>query len=319
MNTIRLGFLIVPLLFSAAMADTGKWKSAERDGRLEVRDGDAVVFAWQSTPLAQPKGGAKFASSAFLHPLRTPSGFEWTTIQPDDHKHHFGLWWPWKYIEVNGKKYNCWEIQAGQGRHVARGAKSIPADAGALAWEFSNVTEILEPGAQPQAVIQENAQVVLAASGTDAQTIDISIQQKVTGQPVTITAYRYSGFSWRGPVSWNKDNSRLTTSEGLGREEANGKPARWCVVSGPTPSGRTSVLLMSAAAVVAHSPELLRVWDSKAQNGMPFVNFNPVMQKPLPLDDAHPAVSNRKYRVIAADREIDATAAEAEWRKWMHK
>jgi hypothetical protein len=49
------------------------------------------------------------------------------------------------------------------------------------------------------------------------------------------------------------------------------------------------------------------------------VNFNPVMGTALPLDDAHPAVSNRKYRVIAADRTLDAAAAEAEWRKWMGK
>ena len=77
--------------------------------------------------------------------------------------------------------------------------------------------------------------------------------------------------------------------------------------------------MMSAAVELAGAPERLRVWDSKAQNGEPFVNFNPVMETPLPLDDAHPAVSNRKYRVIAADRVIDAAAAEAEWRTWMRK
>ena len=75
--------------------------------------------------------------------------------------------------------------------------------------------------------------------------------------------------------------------------------------------------MMSAAAKVAGTPERLRVWDSKMLNGNPFVNFNPVMKKPLPLDDAHPAVSRRKYRVIAADHRIDAAEAEAEWKKWM--
>ena len=74
-----------------------------------------------------------------------------------------------------------------------------------------------------------------------------------------------------------------------------------------------------AAAEIAGAEEKVRVWDSKAHDGAPFVNFNPVMDKPLPLDDAHPAVSNRKYRVIAADRLIDAAAAEAEWRKWLGK
>ncbi len=75
--------------------------------------------------------------------------------------------------------------------------------------------------------------------------------------------------------------------------------------------------MMSAAQEIAGTPERLRVWDSNAENGAPFVNFNPVSETALPLDDAHPAVSNRRYRMIAADREIDAAAAEAEWRKWM--
>jgi hypothetical protein len=43
------------------------------------------------------------------------------------------------------------------------------------------------------------------------------------------------------------------------------------------------------------------------------------MQKALPLDEKHPAVSKRNYRVIAAERTLDATGAEAEWRKWLGK
>ena len=54
-------------------------------------------------------------------------------------------------------------------------------------------------------------------------------------------------------------------------------------------------------------------------NGTPFVNFNPVMGKDLPLDAEHPAISNRKYRIIATDRTLDAAAAEAEWKKWLGK
>lgn len=157
------------------------------------------------------------------------------------------------------------------------------------------------------------------AVGGDAQVLDISLDQKAVAGAVTIANYRYSGFAWRGPASWNKHNSKLTTSAGKGRDEANGTPARWVVVSGPTPSGSASVLMMSAAADLAGTPENLRVWDSKMETDAPFVNFNPVMEQALPLDDAHPAVSHRKYRVIAADRVMDAAAAEVEWRKWLGK
>jgi hypothetical protein len=304
----RLGWVVAAVLSGAAAADEA--------GKIEVKSGDAVTFAWQAEPLAHPAGGEKFAGSAFLHSLRTPSGFEWTTVQPPDHLHHFGLWWPWKFIEVDAAKFNCWEIQEGQGAHVARSVK--PLSDGGQAWEFLNETVMKKPGAAPLTVIRETAQVAVAVVG-DAQVLDISLDQKAAAGAVTIVNYRYSGFTWRGPAAWNKDNSTLTTSAGKGRDEANGTPARWLVVSGPTPTGSASVLLMSAAADLAGMPENLRVWDSKSQNGAPFVNFNPVMEKPLPLDDAHPAVSHRKYRVIAADRRIDAATAEVEWRKWRGK
>ncbi len=305
-----------PSLAAADQAE--KWTTAEQNGRIEAKYGETLMLAWQKQPLANPSGGEKFAGSAFMHPLRTPSGFEWTTIQPKDHLHHFGLWWPWKFIEVEGKKFNCWEIQENQGAHVARSVKTLTNEPNSLEWEFTNELIIKKPDTTPLTAIHETARVALSING-DAQVMDISLNQKAADKPVTIAAYRYSGFSWRGPGAWNKDNSHMVTSEGQGRDDANGKPARWVFVTGPTPTGKATVLIMSDATKLAGTAERLRVWDSKAENGTPFINFNPVMEKQLALDDANPAVSHRKYRVIAADHQIDAAAAEAEWQKWQGK
>ncbi len=321
MRTSNLGWMAGTALamVSGAGAQPGQWTSEQRNGRLEARRGEALMLAWQITPLVRPVGGEKFQASAFLHPLCTPAGFQWTASQPADHLHHFGLWWPWKFIEVDGARYNCWEIQQGQGAHIARSVHSVAGGPDSLAWEFHNEVVIQKAGAPPLTVICETAQVTLAVDGTDAEVLDIGLRQHAAGSPVTICNYRYSGFSWRGPAAWNKDTSRLLTSEGLGRDSANGTPARWVVVSGPTPNGSASVLLMSAALDLAGVPEKLRVWDTTNQNGQAFVNFNPVADQPLPLDGVHPAVSNRQYRVVAADRLIDAAAAEAAWRQWRGK
>lgn len=316
-NPRLCGWLAASLLVGTLAADEAAtaWKFQTKDGRLEAVHGDAVIFGWQEKPLANPKGGGKFAGSAFVHPLRTPSGFEVTTIQPADHLHHFGLWWPWKYIEVGEQKYNCWEIQEGQGAHTATSVKTISESPNPV-WELDSVTVIKKPGAESVTAILETARVGLAIRD-DATVLDISIRQKAADAAVKIVEYRYSGFSWRGPESWNKTNSTMTTSDAKDRDHANGTLARWVVVSGPTPTGSASVLMMSAAAETAGTQEKLRVWDSSNANGAPFANFNPVMEKPLPLDAAHPAVSDRKYRVIVADHTIDAAAAEAEWKKWM--
>ena len=293
------------------------WKSAESGGKVEIHRGESLALAWQLAPMAEPKGGPKFASSAFLHPLRTPSGFECTATQPADHMHHLGVWWPWKFIEVDGKRYNCWEIQMGEGANVARTAKRIEIPGASSAWEFTNETEIRSEGKPIRSVIEEVARVAVSADGEAAHVVDVSLRQKAKDQAVKIVEYRYSGFSWRGPSEWNKDTSKMTTSEGLDRDQANGKEARWVVVSGSSPGGRASVLIMSAATEIAGKAERLRVWDSKNHNGAVFVNFNPVMQKPLTLDDSNPAVSHRAYRIIAADRLIDSDEAETSWRSWM--
>jgi hypothetical protein len=307
------GWIGLTGLMALTTANCAEWTTVEAGGRVEAKSGDTLVAAWQAKPLDQPKGGAKFAGSAFFHPLRTPGGFEFTAVQPSDHLHHLGLWWPWKFIEVGGAKYNTWELQEGQGAHQAVSCKRLDAKAGEWKWEFQNRTVIKPQGGGERAAILETATVTLAMHGKDAVVMDLLLDQRAAGEPVTVVNYRYSGFSWRGPLSWNKGNSRMTTSEGLDRNKANGKPARWVVVSGATPQGSASVLLMTAAA----TPEKLRVWDDTMTGGNPFVNFNPVTDKALPLDAEHPAVSKRRYRVIAADRTIDATAAEAEWKAWM--
>jgi hypothetical protein len=309
--TPAIGLMIASVLVSGVGA-------LGNEERLEFHHGGNLLAAWQVAPLANPAGGKKFAASAFIHPLATPGGFPCTNIQPSDHLHHLGLWWPWKFIEVDGRKFNCWEIQEGQGAHVARSAKTLPGKPGEARWELLNETIFKTKDAAPVVAVRETVLATLASTA-DSTVLDLSIRQKAAGSPVTISAYRYSGFSWRGPASWNKDNSTMTTSGGRHRDNANGTPARWVVVTGPSLTGTASLLILSAAGKQDGTPEKIRVWDSSAHNGAPFVNFNPVMDQPLPLDDAHPSVSDRSYRVIAADRAIDAAAAEALWREWAGK
>lgn len=316
MNHRAISRLSAPSLLASAALAAEPPASIDGDGFLAATRGKETLLSWRKAPLTSPSGGAKFAGSAFFHPLRTPSGFELTTIQPSDHLHHFGVWWPWKFIEVNGSKHNTWEIQEKQGGHAAKSASVLPSESGAVVWRLENETYVNAADGKPSVAIQETTTASFGEDGADAFHLDLDIRQKAAGAPVKIVEYRYSGFSWRGPASWNKDNSTMTTSSGKGRDDANGTPARWVVVCGPSPKGKASLLMMSAASSLSGGEEKVRVWDSKAHNGAPFVNFNPVMDKPLPLDDVHPAVSHRKYRLIAADREIDAAAAEAAWKKW---
>jgi hypothetical protein len=303
--------LALPFL-CACCAAADPLKPCEHDGLIGAEE----AISWRVAPLSSPQGGGKFAGSAFFQSLRTPSGFELNCVQPKDHLHHFGLWWPWKFVETGGARHNTWELQEGEGYHIAKSAKLISSDANTLRWEMKNQTMVTTPDGVSRAAIDETAAITLSRVA-DSHVLDIEIAQTPASAPVTISAYRYSGFSWRGTSAWNKNNSILLTSAGKGRDNANGTPARWLLVSGTSPNGRATMLILSAAAELVGTEEKVRVWDSRMEHGAPFVNFNPVMAKPLALDSDNKAASHRRYRIIAADHAIDAAEAETAWKKWL--
>jgi len=300
-----------------ALPAWAEFEAVDRDGRIEIRDGEKLVFGWQVAPLDNPKGGEVFAASAFIHPLCTPSGFELTSIQPDDHLHHLGLWWPWKMLTVDGKKHITWEMQEKQGQHVAVAAKVVEKSADEVLIEATNRSLIGEAGVDRRPVLDEQVRLRFFRIGKDAYGLDIHItQQPVRGIDVTVTRYHYSGLSWRGASEWTKENSVMLTSAGLDRDHANGNPANWVTVEGTTPRGRATMLMMSAAAKDDGRAERLRVWDSKMHGGAPFVNFNPVMGDSIALKPEHKEVSDRHYRLVIADRSIAADEVDRLWGEW---
>ena len=280
--------------------------------QIAIQIGNQDLISYQAKPLSSPKGGDKFKGSNFFHPLKTPSGFVVTQSQPDDHLHHFGLWWPWKFIEANGRNINCWELQNGDG--LIQAAGSTPIENG-----FVARSEYIDRKASGGPVTLLHETTTVEASNIVDQPahgyfLDLEITHRTAeDQPITISTYRYSGFSLRAAASWNKHNSTILTSEGMDRDAANFTHARWVRVQGATESGSTAgVLLMSHADNHAH-PEKLRTWDQQ-QQGAVFINFNPVMDRPWVLEPG--SDNSRNYRLFVYDGEVSATEAEALWESY---
>lgn len=289
----------------------------EGESRIEIVDAGKTVFGWQIKPPEEPLGGIdKFPISAYVHPLAPPSGFDLTDVQPSDHLHHLGVWWPWKQVTVDGEKHIIWELQKGEGRHVAQSAEVTSKTDDAVLITAHNEVQIRSgDGFEP--VIAETALLRLSRMGDDAYVLDIDLRHEPVGDlPVEISAYRYSGFSWRGPLSWIAGNSTMVTSGGQNRDSANGEEARWVFVSGPSESGKATFLMLGGAEKDENPAERLRVWNSKMHKGHPFINFNPVMKKSFLLTDENSEVASRRYRVVVADREISADEAEDFWKEW---
>jgi hypothetical protein len=295
----------------AVEADRGL-SYTKNGGALQVSCGGQEILAYQFQPLENPAGGDKFKGSNFIHPLKTPSGFCITDLQPADHLHHFGLWWPWKIIKVDGREIVTWELQKGQG--LIQGRSAVPTDSGFVA--EADYIDRTAPGG-PLVVLHETTRVDvgdLKIPSVDGYCLDIEIAHRCASEhPVEISKYRYSGFSIRASNHWNKDNSTILTSEGKGRYEANYSRARWIQAQGAvSKGGKAGVIMMGHPANHAH-PELLRTWD-KQHEGAVFVNFNPVQEAPWKFEPGR--AYTRRYRVYIYDGEINKEQVDRLWEEY---
>jgi hypothetical protein len=301
--------VLVVSLVSMVGATFSELSSNESEGMLSIHRDGQEVLAYQVIPLSNPKGGEKFKGSNFIYPLKTPSGFCVTDLQPDDHLHHFGLWWPWKKIKVDGREIITWELQKSEGLIQARSA--TPTETGFVA-ESDYIDRTAPSG--PLVVLKESARIDAVDFKTEAANgcyLDFKIKHRcATELPVEIVKYRYSGFSMRATPHWNKDNSTILSSEGKGRYEANFTKAFWVKAEGGVPAGGTAGVLMMGHPTNHAHPELLRTWD-KQHDGAVFVNFNPVQDaswKFAPGKDY-----TRRYRVFVYDGEISKQQADGLW------
>jgi hypothetical protein len=286
--------------------------------KLTVKQGSVEILGYQSQPLADPIGGDKFKGSNFIHPLKTPSGFTVTQLQPADHLHHFGLWWPWKYIKIDDRQILCWELQKDDGIIQSKHILDHTANRnGAAFTAISDYIDRKAPGG-PRVVLHEKLIAKIAKpvdSPASGYSLDLTITQNCAiDLPIEIVKYRYSGFGFRGAASWNKENSALLTSEGKDRDTSNNTRGRWVRVQGDTPAGgKAGILLMSHPDNYDY-PQRLRTWNSKMHNGSVFVNFNPVQEKSWTFQPGKDYT--QQYQMFVYDGAVTAQQCQQLWQQY---
>jgi hypothetical protein len=296
-----------------AIAACSAVHAESKEDVLQITVDHRALVSYQSAPMASPKGGAAFKGSNFIHPLKTPSGFVVTDLQPDDHLHHFGLWWPWKYVVTQGRKVLCWELQRGDG--IIEAQTSERTDSGFTA--KSIYVDRKAPGG-PATLINETLGVGISSivdKPARGYCLDLAITHEVTGNsPLEILKYRYSGFALRGTPAWHADNSTVLTSEGNDYTASNTTRARWVRIEGDANKGHTAgVIMMSHPGNHAH-PEKLRTWDPKTHKGAIFINFNPVQDASWTFQPDK--TYTRRYRLFVYDGKVSTEQAETLWKNY---
>ncbi len=320
MKLLSLIYVTTLVLSTLSHADSDNSMQVKLgDQTIKIKSGAKELLVYQSKPLVSPIGGSAFKGSNFIHPLRTPSGFDVTDIQPSDHLHHFGLWWPWKYVKIDGRKIICWELQKNQGLIQGRRITDHKNDVDGASFTAESVYIDRTAPAKPLEFLNETTVIKVSKvveSPARGYFVDIDISQScATELPVEIVNYRYSGFAFRGTGKWTKDNSTVLTSENKSRKDSNNSRAKWVRIQGDSGVGKTAGVVIMGYSENREHPERLRTWnETSAHNGAVFINFNPVQLKPWKFTPGNDYI--RKYRLFVYDGKVSEDQADKLWKDY---
>jgi hypothetical protein len=295
--------------------DAATMTESKDEERMTLSWNETALLRYQITPMTAPIGGERFAASAFIDPLKTPAGFTVTQAQPGDHRHHLGLWWPWRYVEVDGRRFNSWELQHGQG--YVYGRSIAEQSAGDVFAGFTTQSDVVDRTGEDgdRVVINEQTRVRMWRPGEQPAKgyyLDIVIDHTpAIDEPVDIVQYHYSGFCLRGTHVWDRTNSTILTSHGRQRDNSDNTRARWVHVQGKIEDNAAAGVVMMSHPDNPDHPEKLRTWNATQHNGSVFVNFNPVRDGTLRIEPGQ--TLTRRYRLFIYDGELPGEVAEQLW------
>lgn len=291
---------------------------------IHVRIADKPVLAYRYALQEAPKGVDDVYSrqGGFIHPLWSPEGTVLTRIQPPDHYHHYGIWNPWTHTEFEGREVDFWNLAKGQG--TVRTAQVTERTVGPVFGGFEALHHHVDLSAPRGEKVALNEQWSVKVWNVDPDRkvwlIDFASRlNPATGEPLTIKAYRYQGFSLRATEKWHDDTATLLTSEGYDKSNANATRARWIDVNGVSQgaAGASGILFMTHPANF-NFPEQLRIWPVGMNGGVEnvYVNFNPAQEQDWVLRPG--STYGLQYRLLVYDGRMDVEHAERYWSDFAH-
>jgi len=297
-------------------------KTAANDGPMAAgNDGNSItltsegkkILSYVYTLTMPPKGvDTIFARSGYIHPAYTPSGFELTTIQPEDHRHHYGIWNPWTKLEYAGEEYDLWNLGDGKGTVRARSVNATYSGKIMSGFEASLDHNIKKNGTE-KTILGETWKVCAWNCEENGFLWDFESElSPSTDNAVLLKEYRYAGFGFRANKHWTKDNCQMVSSEGHLRNTIDGTRGRWIYTVGDIGNDRRGGILIMASTKNYNYPEPLRIWDENAAGkGYVYMNFVPTKNMDWNLE---PGKRYRLcYRIFAFDGEMTPELAERLW------
>lgn len=279
---------------------------------LIVKKDGRPVLAYKYTITMPPAGvDPIFQRSGYIHPAFTPSGFVLTTIQPKDHRHHYGIWNPWTKLEYDGTIYDLWNL--GDKKGTVRASTIERTYQGSMMSGFdARLSHVIFKSGGEKKIMDELWKVKAWHVGEGFLWDFESDLMPSTNLPVLLKEYRYAGFGYRANEIWTNKNCIMMTSEGNSRQKIDGSRARWIYITGTSPAGHSGLLFLGAPDNY-NSPEPLRIWDENANGGRgdAFINFAPTKNMDWNLESGKKY--KLRYRLYAYDGEMAPERADELW------
>ena len=312
----RLLTLIILISFGVSSVISGQvlLKEDTGHGQLLIKFGDQILWGYQYGVMYPPVGiDSSYGRSGFVHPIHTLSGHRLTRIQPDDHYHHYGLWNPWTRVLIESDTIDFWNLKRKQGTVRFAEFKDGYSDSDHIGYQALHEHVVLKNG-KNKVVLNEIQNVKVYPPESDHYIVDLKFEYScATESEFKILAYRYQGLGWRATEEWNNENSKIITSEGKTRLDADNSFARWFVYQGKLGDSYGGMMMLSAPDNYNH-PEPIRVWPSDVHDGAVYANFVPTKNKDWLFQPGEKYVL--QYRLIIFNNELSTDRAETLWKQY---
>ena len=290
-------------------------KVEQRDGRFTFTLGGRRAFDYRYDTVPPPEGlDESYAKSAYLHPLYSPGGRIVSGDFPEAHRHHHGIWFPWRHTRFEGREVDFWNTPEKQGRVEFAEVDGFGSGlvCGWLSVQHRHVDLTAPEG--PKTALAETWRVrafrVLGPSAVSANVIDVvSTQTCASESPLEVLEYHYGGFAFRGSEQWEGARGcSFMTSEGKGRADGNETRAHWVAVTGSV-DGELATIAALCNPDNFRAPQPVRLHPEE-----PYFCFAPQQLGGFEIAPDEPYVS--RYRLVVYDGDVDGRWVEDLWRDY---
>jgi len=279
-----------PRRFRLKPAKTGDAQAEFRfedvsDTSVKLVEGDMPVFVYNHgviTDESVPESDHRRRKGCYVHPMWGLHGEVLTDDFPKDHYHHHGLFWSWKTVEIEGKRYDHWTYRDINTKYVRWILREVGPMAAVLAVENGWFVG-------DEKVMVERVWLRVYKTAQENRSFDVTIVLIPTDKPITLTGAggkSYGGLTLRLNV-WPRKDAVISVPGRASGEDLVNTPLPWADLSSEFPNapGR------SGAAVFVHPehPDYPPTWLTRCYGplciGWPGVKprtFQP--GKPILLD-----------------------------------